>query len=51
MDLRPPKILILAGPTATGKTAASIAIAEQFDAVVLSADAMQVYKGMDIGTA
>lgn len=51
MDVSPPKILILAGPTASGKTAASIAIAEEFGAVVLSADAMQVYRGMDVGTA
>lgn len=44
-------MLILAGPTAAGKTAASLAVAKQFGAVVLSADAMQVYRGMDIGTA
>jgi tRNA dimethylallyltransferase len=42
--------LVLAGPTAAGKTAAALAVAERFGAVVLSADAMQVYRGMDIGT-
>lgn len=43
-------VLVLAGPTAAGKTAAAIAVAERFDAVIVSADAMQVYRGMDIGT-
>ncbi len=45
------KALILAGPTAAGKTALAIQVAERFEAVVLSADAMQIYVGMDIGTA
>lgn len=44
-------VLILAGPTAAGKTAASLEVAERYGAVILSADAMQVYRGMDIGTA
>lgn len=43
-------VLVLAGPTAAGKTEAAIAVAREFDAVVLSADAMQVYRGMDVGT-
>lgn len=47
----PPPALILAGPTAAGKTAASLEVARAFGAVVVSADAMQVYRGMDIGTA
>lgn len=42
--------LVLAGPTSAGKTAVALAVAEAFDAVVLSADAMQVYKRLDIGT-
>jgi len=46
----PPRILVLGGPTAAGKTAASLAVAEAFDAVVVSADAMQVYRRLDIGT-
>ena len=41
----------LVGPTAVGKTAVAQAIAEQTGAAVLSADAMLVYRGMDIGTA
>jgi tRNA dimethylallyltransferase len=44
-------VLIVAGPTAAGKTAATLDLAERWRAVVLSADAMQVYRGMDIGTA
>jgi tRNA dimethylallyltransferase len=44
------RVLVLGGPTAAGKTAAALAVAERFDAAVVSADAMQVYRGMDIGT-
>lgn len=43
-------MLILAGPTSAGKTAAALAVAEHLGAVIVSADAMQVYRGMDIGT-
>ncbi len=43
-------VLVIAGPTGAGKTAAAVAVAEAFSAVVVSADAMQVYRGMDIGT-
>ena len=42
---------MLGGPTATGKTAAATAVADAFGAIIVSADAMQVYRGMDIGTA
>jgi len=42
---------ILVGPTATGKTAVANELARRLDAVVLSADSMLVYRGMDIGTA
>lgn len=48
---RAPSALVLGGPTASGKTAAALAVAEAWGAVVLSADAMQVYRGMDVGTA
>jgi len=44
-------ILVLGGPTATGKTDAAIEVAKRFDVELVSADAMQVYRGMDIGTA
>jgi tRNA dimethylallyltransferase len=43
--------LIIGGPTAAGKSAAALAIAEQYGAVIVSADAMTVYRHLDIGTA
>jgi tRNA dimethylallyltransferase len=46
-----PHILIIIGPTAVGKTAFGIACAKAFDGEILSADSMQIYKGMEIGTA
>lgn len=45
------KLIILTGPTAVGKTAASIELAKRLDGEIISADSMQVYRGMDIGTA
>ena len=45
------KIICIAGPTASGKTALSIALAKELDGEVVSCDSMQVYKYMDIGTA
>ena len=44
-------LIILAGPTAVGKTKASIGLAKRIGAEIISADSMQVYKHMDIGTA
>ncbi len=44
-------LIILTGPTAVGKTALSIALAKAINGAVISADSMQVYKGMDIGSA
>ena len=44
-------LIILAGPTAVGKTAASIHLAKAIGAEVISADSMQVYRHMDIGSA
>lgn len=44
-------LIIIAGPTAVGKTAFSIKLAKALDGEIISADSMQVYKGMDIGTA
>jgi len=46
-----PKIAAVVGPTASGKTALSIALAKQFDGEIISCDSMQIYRGMDIGTA
>ena len=45
------QIICIAGPTASGKTALSIALAKELDGEVVSCDSMQVYKYMDIGTA
>jgi tRNA dimethylallyltransferase len=44
-------LLVLTGPTAVGKTEASIQLAKAVNGEIISADSMQVYKGMDIGTA
>ena len=44
-------ILVVCGPTASGKTALAVALAQRFGGEVVSADSMQVYRGMDIGTA
>ncbi|MCM2264672.1 MAG: tRNA (adenosine(37)-N6)-dimethylallyltransferase MiaA [Desulfuromonadales bacterium] len=46
-----PPLVVLCGPTAAGKTAAALALAEHFDLEVISADSRQVYRLMDIGTA
>ncbi len=43
--------LVITGPTATGKTALSIEVAERLDGEIISMDSRQVYRGMDIGTA
>jgi tRNA dimethylallyltransferase len=50
-DPRPGPVLAVVGPTATGKTELAIDLAERLGAEVVNADAMLVYRGMDIGTA
>lgn len=50
MDNKPP-VLVIAGPTASGKTALGVALAKIYNGEVISADSMQIYKGMDIATA
>lgn len=45
------KVVSLAGPTASGKTALSVMLAHRFKGEIVSADSMQIYKGMDIATA
>ncbi len=47
----PGAFLVIVGPTATGKTALSLAVAEALDGEIVSMDSRQVYRGMDIGTA
>jgi len=44
-------LYVIAGPTASGKTAAAVALARLVDGEVVNADSMQVYKALDIGTA
>ena len=45
------KIISIVGPTASGKTALSIEIAKRYNGEIISADSMQIYKGMDVATA
>ena len=47
----PEKIICVVGPTACGKTKLGVLLAKQYDGEVVSADSMQIYKGMTIGTA
>ena len=47
----PPKVIVICGPTASGKTALGVALAKALNGEVVSADSMQIYRGMDIGTA
>ena len=45
-----PRVLVLTGPTAVGKTQLSLALAQQLHGEVISADSVQVYRGLDIGS-
>ena len=47
----PSPLVLLAGPTASGKTALAIALASKLGGEIISADSMQLYRGMDVGTA
>ena len=44
-------VVSIVGPTASGKTALALELASRFDAEIVSLDAYQIYRGMDIGTA
>ena len=46
-----PKVIVLCGPTASGKTSLSIELAKRINGEIISCDSMQIYKDMDIGTA
>ena len=48
---RKPRIIVILGPTATGKTSLSIDVAQKYAGEIISADSRQVYKGLDIGSA
>ena len=49
-DYKPAKIIVLLGPTASGKTGLAVALAQKFSGEIISADSRQVYRGMDIGS-
>ena len=49
--MKKPPLVILAGPTAAGKTNLSIRLAQKIGGSIISADSMQVYRYMDIGSA
>lgn len=46
-----PRVVAVVGPTASGKTALAIELAKRFNGEIISCDSMQIYRGMDIGTA
>ncbi len=48
---RRPRVLVLVGPTASGKTGLALLLAQRFQAEIISADAVAVYRGFDIGSA
>ncbi len=50
-DFNRGRVLVIVGPTASGKTALAIRLAKKFNGEVISADSRQIYRGMDIGTA
>ena len=49
--MKKPTVIVICGPTASGKTALSIELAKRINGEVISADSMQIYKDMDIGSA
>jgi tRNA dimethylallyltransferase len=51
LDVIKPKIVVIIGPTASGKSELAVRLAESFDGEIINADSMQVYRGLNIGTA
>ncbi|MEG1744590.1 MAG: isopentenyl transferase family protein [Ruthenibacterium sp.] len=45
------ELLVICGPTATGKTALSVALAQRLNGEIVCADSMQIYRGLSVGTA
>ena len=50
-DKEKPMVIAIVGPTASGKSAVGLELAKRIDGEIISGDSMQVYRGMDIGTA
>lgn len=50
-NIKQAEVLAIVGPTASGKTALSIKLAKQYNGEIINGDSMQIYKGLDIGTA
>ena len=50
-DFSKPRVVAVGGPTASGKTALSVALAKVFDGEIINADSMQIYRNLDVGTA
>ncbi len=48
--MQPPELILLGGPTASGKSEVALALAERLDGEIVSVDSMQVYRGLDVGT-
>lgn len=46
-----PKLVVVCGPTASGKTGLGVALAKRLNGEIISADSMQIYRGLDVGTA
>lgn len=51
MSIKNKKIIVILGPTASGKSSLGIALAKKFNGIIISADSRQVYKGLNLGTA
>ena len=50
VDINPPRILVIAGPTASGKSDLAISFAQHVDGEIISADSRRMYRGIDTGT-
>ena len=48
--MKNPSLIVITGPTASGKTGKAVALARAMDAEIISADSRQLYRGMDLGT-